>query len=73
MFEDPVRSEAEIRHGSKGIMWARALLGEMGHTQLKPTILGEDNMSTITMINNDSNSFKIKHIEIRFNTCRLSR
>ena len=41
---------------AKEIMWARALLGEMGHTQLEPTILGEDYMSTIAMINNGSNS-----------------
>lgn len=51
-------------------MWARSLLGEMGHTQREPTILGEDNMSTIAMINNDSNSQKTKHIEIRFNLIR---
>ena len=51
-------------------MWARALLGEMGHPQLEPTILGENNMSTIAMINNDSNSNKTKHIEIRFNLIR---
>ena len=55
---------------AKEIMWARALLGEMGHPQLEPTILGEDNMSTIDMINNDSNSNKTKHIEIRFNLIR---
>ena len=34
---------------------------------MEPTILGEDNMSMIAIINNDSNSNKIKHIEIRFN------
>ena len=55
---------------AKEIMWARALLGEMGHVQLAPTVLGEDNMSTIAMINNDSNSNKTKHIEIRFNLIR---
>ena len=55
---------------AKEIMWARALLGEMGHVQLESTILGEDNMSTIAMINNDSNSNKTKHIEIRFNLIR---
>ena len=55
---------------AKKIMWARALLSEMGHVQLEPTILGEDNMSTMAMINNDSNSNKTKHIEIRFNLIR---
>ena len=49
------------------IMWARMLLGEMGHIQLEPTVLGEDNMSTITMINNDSHNQKTKHIAIRCN------
>ena len=43
---------------AKEIMSPRAILGEMGHLQLEPTTLGEDNMSTIAMINNDSNSVK---------------
>ena len=46
---------------------------EMDHTQLEPTMLVEDNMSTISMINNEINSNKTKHIEIRLarseNTC----
>ena len=42
----------------------------MGRSELEPTILGEDKMSTIAMINNDSNSNKTKHIEIRFNLIR---
>ena len=52
---------------AKEIMWARMLLGEMGHIQLEPTVLGEDNMSTIAMINNDSHNQKTKHIAIRYN------
>ena len=48
------------------IMWARTLLEEMGHPQLEPTTLGEDNMGTNAMINNDCNGQKTKHIEIRF-------
>ena len=55
---------------AKEIMWARTLLEEMGHPQLEPTTLGEDNMSTIAMINNDCNGQKTKHIEIRFNLIR---
>ena len=55
---------------SKEVMWARALLGEMGHQQLEPTVLGEDNMSTIAMIQNDCNGQKTKHIAIRFNLIR---
>ena len=47
------------------IMWARALLGDMGHPHVEPTICGEDNMLTIATINNDSNSNKTtKHIQI---------
>ena len=42
----------------------------MGYGQDKPTVLGEDNMSTIAMINNDSNGQKTKHIAIRFNLVR---
>ena len=43
---------------SKEIMWARALLSEMGHEQTAPTVLGEDNMSNIAMIQNDANGQK---------------
>ena len=42
----------------------------MGHPQLEPTTLGEDNVSTFAMINNDCNGQKTKHIEIRFNLIR---
>ena len=52
---------------SKEVMWARALLSEMGHPQLQPTVLGEDNMSTIATIQNDCSCKKTKHIAIRFN------
>ena len=55
---------------SKEIRWARALLGEMGYAQIAPTVLGEDNMSTIAMIKNDCNGQKTKHISIRFNLIR---
>ena len=55
---------------TKEIMWARALLAELGYPQLNPTILYEDNMSTIAMINNDSNSQKTKHVAIKYNLIR---
>ena len=51
-------------------MWERTLLEEMGHTQLESTTLGEDNMSTIAMINIDCNGQKTKHIVIQFNLIR---
>ena len=40
---------------SKEVMWARTLLSEMGNDQKAPTVLGEDNMSLIAMIQNDCN------------------
>ena len=42
----------------------------MGYAQMEPTVLGEENMSTIAMIKNDCNGQKTKHIEIRFNMIR---
>ena len=55
---------------AKEFMWLRALLDKMSHAQLDSMVLGEDNMSTIAMINNYSNSKKSNHIEIRFNLIR---
>ena len=46
---------------------ARELLSELGYPQLEPTILGEDSMPMITMINNESNGQNTKHVEICFN------
>ena len=40
---------------AKETMWARSILQEMGYTHDNPTVIGEDNMSTIAMINNDCN------------------
>ena len=51
-------------------MWARSLLAEMGYLQVNPTILQEDNMSTIHIINNDCNGQKTKHVDIRYNLVR---
>ena len=48
-------------------MWARSLLEVMSYPQSDPTVLGEDNISTIAMINNDCNGQKTKHIAMRFN------
>jgi hypothetical protein len=51
-------------------MWARSMLAELGYPQINPTILYEDNMSTIAMINNDCNSQKTKHVAIKYNLVR---
>ena len=45
------------------IMWVREQLGEMGHPQLEPTVLGEDSMHTIAIINNASNRNKTRQIQ----------
>jgi hypothetical protein len=55
---------------AKEIQWARSLLEELGYKQLEPTVLFEDNKSTITMVNNDSHSQKTKHIDIRYHYIR---
>ena len=51
---------------AKEIMWTRSLLEEMGYTQSDPTVLGEDNMSTIAMIDNDCNGQKTSIIKIYY-------
>ena len=55
---------------TKEVMWARAMLAELGYPQVNPTILYEDNKSTIAMINNDCNSQKTKHVDIKYNLVR---
>jgi len=55
---------------AKEIMWARSFLAELGFPQPTPTILFEDNKSTIAMIENQSNTQRTKHIDIRYNMIR---
>eukprot|EP01031_Cornospumella_fuschlensis_P031801 gene31801-38441_t len=55
---------------AKEIMWVRSLLSELGYPQVGPTILFEDNKSTIHMINNDSHTQKTKHVDIRYHLIR---
>lgn len=52
------------------IMWTRSILGELGFPQGGPTLLQEDNQSTIAMLNNDCHGAKTKHIDIRYNLIR---
>jgi hypothetical protein len=42
----------------------KEIIAEIVYPQLEPTIIYEDNMSTIAMVNNDGNSKKTKHIDI---------
>jgi len=55
---------------TKEIMWARSLLQSLGFPQAQPTILYEDNKSTIAMIKNKCNGKRTKHIEVRYNLIR---
>jgi hypothetical protein len=55
---------------AKQIIWARNFLSELGFPQNKPTILFEDNQSTISLINNAGNGSKTKHIDLRYNFIR---
>jgi hypothetical protein len=55
---------------AKEIMWARTFLMELGYPQHDPTILFEDNQSTIAMINNHCNTQRTKHVDIRYNLIR---
>jgi hypothetical protein len=55
---------------AKEIAWARSLLEELGCKQESATVLYEDNMSTIAIINSDCNTKRTKHIDIRYNFIR---
>ena len=55
---------------AKEIMWARMFMDEIGFPQLQPTILFEDNKSTIALIERPGNGQKTKHIDIRYNFIR---
>jgi len=55
---------------TKEIMWARSFLSSVKYPQSDPTVLFEDNMSTISMIKNKSNGNRTKHIEVRYNLVR---
>ena len=54
----------------KLVMWARSLLLEMGFEQQGPTILYEDNKSTLNMFLKDGNGGKTRHLAIRFSLVR---
>ena len=55
---------------AKEILWCRRLLSSLGYPQLEPTILFEDNKSTISMIKNKCNGKRTKHIDVRYNLIR---
>jgi hypothetical protein len=55
---------------AKEIIWCRGLLKSLTFPQKQPTILFEDNKSTISMIKNKCNGKRTKHIDVRYNMIR---
>ena len=61
----------------KVIKWARNFLFELGYNQNIPcpkgTPLGQDNTSAMTILENEHNTGKTKHLDLRINVLRESR
>jgi hypothetical protein len=66
-------AEAELMAATtavREIIWIRKILGELGFSQDKPTILFEDNTSCIRMSKNPEFHQRTKHIDIKYYYCR---
>ena len=66
-------TEAEylaLFEASKTIMWLRQFLKELGYPQTTPTLVHEDNKSTITIISNGNDKGRTKHMDIRYHYVR---
>jgi hypothetical protein len=66
-------SEAEYMAASevgKEILYLRALLRDVGHEQLAPTDIYEDNLACIAMSTNPVRRKSSRHIDIRVHFCR---
>jgi hypothetical protein len=62
-------TEAEyiaLFEAGKVIAWARQFLEDLGFQQTIPTLLFEDNMSTILMVKNGNDKGKTKHMDVRY-------
>jgi hypothetical protein len=59
MFED-----------GKLIAWARQYLYDLGFPQLQPTMIYEDNLSTIHMVQNGNDKGRTKHMDVRYHFIR---
>jgi hypothetical protein len=46
------------------------LVGQLGFTQKEPTLILEDNEGCIFAIENDKDSAKLKHIDIKNHFCK---
>ena len=66
-------TEAEylaLCEASKLIAWGRQFLDELGFSQTQPSVIHEDNKSTIHMVYNGNDKGRTKHIDIRFHYIR---
>ena len=66
-------TEAEylaLFEASKSIMWLRQFLEELGYPPTSPTLVHEDNKSTITIISNGNDKGRTKHMDIRYQYVR---
>ena len=66
-------TEAEymaLCEAAKLVAWGRQFLQELGFDQILPTIIYEDNQSTIHMVNHGNDKGRTKHIDIRYHYIR---
>jgi len=66
-------TEAEFvatTEAAKEIVWCRLLLFDLGFPQSEPTVLFQDNQSTIKLLTDESYHAKTKHIDVRFHFIR---
>jgi hypothetical protein len=62
-------TESEISACSDAVtyvIWMRELLTELGHSQLGPTPIGQDNMSAVIIMENGGQFKRTKHMHVRF-------
>lgn len=55
---------------SKEIVWARVLMQELGHQQVKPTKLFIDNIAALKLVDNPAFHRRTKHIDIKYHYTR---
>jgi hypothetical protein len=51
---------------AKLVAWARQFLSDLGFPQLAPTIVYEDNLSTIHLVEHGNDKGKTKHMDVRY-------
>ena len=47
------------------VLWVRAMLKDLGHEQLRATLVWEDNQGAIGLANNAGYNARTKHVDIR--------